>query len=796
MKLKKRIAALLMAGAMVCSTLPVNVLAVENSNQNVGGLCEHHTEHNAECGYTEGIEGTPCGYICEICGAKDEPETATPSNAEQLSAGDVQKLIDELPTVDELAAMSLEEQNAVYADLQAAYEAYEALTDEQKAEVTGTELFESLFDYFNGMVNTLATENSVKYLDASGTEQTANNVTVVDSPTKEWRDGWYVASGSVTISERVTVSGDVRLILEDGANLTIEEGIQVQDDDQDPSNGSANQLTIYAQSDSENMGALTANGGSEQAGIGGSSKGSGGTITINGGGVKAQGGKYGAGIGNGYGGNSGTFSTGTEGNAFIVASSISDKTSQDSWRGIIFDGNTGTVYGNQTLQENLEIPSGKTLTVPESTTLTVNSGVTLTNNGTITNHGIITGDGTLDGEGTLEGSGIVADSIRNNLQKDSNVTVTVNPSPAAYGSKVNITATISKAAIISTAANAITRAAENQVEFFVGTDSNKKSLGIVNVSGDTATLSNVEILQEKGFAVGENTITAEYGGSMGLKPQTGSSTLAVTAAKLSAPQNLTWDSTTPGKATARWNAVTNASGYSVQLYKDGQLHGNSVSVDNNTEYTFENITEADSYTVKVKAKGTGNYADSDEAESSRLTFYAVTFETDDGSTIAPQIVVSGGGAIKPTNPTKAGHAFENWYSDSGLNTPYDFNSGTITADTTIYAKWLSTDAGVTAVSVDNKEGAINGTTITVVLPYGTTALPTENNKVSITAADGATVSGLTTADGSKWTFTVTAEDGKIYTGRGADIDIIVSSAKAYINAINRMIQTNRSKAGK
>ena len=56
MKLKKRIAALLMAGAMVCSTLPVNVLAVENSNQNVGGLCEHHAEHTEDCGYTEGSE--------------------------------------------------------------------------------------------------------------------------------------------------------------------------------------------------------------------------------------------------------------------------------------------------------------------------------------------------------------------------------------------------------------------------------------------------------------------------------------------------------------------------------------------------------------------------------------------------------------------------------------------------------------------------------------------------------------------------------------------------------------------
>ena len=43
---------------------------------------------------------------------------------------------------------------------------------------------------------------------------------------------------------------------------------------------------------------------------------------------------------------------------------------------------------------------------------------------------------------------------------------------------------------------------------------------------------------------------------------------------------------------------------------------------------------------------------------------------------------------------------------------------------------------------------------------------------------------------------IQAEDGKVYTGRGADNDIIVSSAKAYVNAINRMIQTARSKEGK
>ena len=1118
MKLKKRIAALLMAGAMVCSTLPVNVLAVENSNRNVGGLCEHHAEHTEDCGYTEGSEGTPCnhehtedcytlvtscvhkhtadcypaesvsdntaspsdaenreptecshecsedtgcikkeldckhehdeacgyvpategrpcGYICGECDVEDEPETATPSNAAQLSAGDVQKLIDALPATDKLTTMTKDEQNAVYADLQAAYEAYEALTEDEQALLTGTEVFESLFHFFNGMVNLLA-ENGVSYLDENGSKQTADNVTVVESGTTAWNGGWYVVNGVVTIGSRVTVSGEVHLILADNASLTVNDGINVAE---------GNSFSVYAQSVGENMGTLTATGkssaagiggeylasggtitihggtvkatgggnaagigsgkdsrsggtitihggsvtatggayaagigggnssssgtitihggsvtatgGQDAAGIGGGNNGSGGTITINGGTVKATGGRFAAGIGGGLNGSGGTvtihggsvtasggeyaagigrgedgsggsFTTGTDGHALIVASSISDKSQRKSWSGMIFEGNTGTVYGNPTIQENIEIPSGKTLTVPVNTTLTVKDGVTLTNNGkiinngkitnngtitgngtvegnqpllppppvsyrtcdengqnwetkecrnytvvdgsttawsdgwyvvnrnvtidelvtvtgnvrliltdgttltvnggigginvakgnsfsvyaqsvgentgrltansggwgagigggngkaagtitihggnvtangskggagigggsgdgfdasggtitihdgtvkatgggsgagigggnsgsggtitihggnvtatggdsgagigggrmgsggtvtihggnvtatseasaagigggytgsggtviihggsvtatgggfaagigggfegsggtisihggnvtatggpsaagigggytgsggsfatgadghalifanggisdtsnrdswsgiifegdtgkvykdqtlqenieiplgktltvpenttltvkdgvTLTNSGTITGNGTLGGEGNLAGSGTVANIIRNNLQKDSNVTVSVNSSPAAYGSKVNLTATISKAATISRAAtiseaaNAITRAAENQVEFFVGTDSNKKSLGTANVSGDTATLSDVEISQEKGFAVGENTITAEYGGSMGLKPQTGSTRLTV-----------------------------------------------------------------------------------------------------------------------------------------------------------------------------------------------------------------------------------------------------------------------------
>lgn len=65
--------------------------------------------------------------------------------------------------------------------------------------------------------------------------------------------------------------------------------------------------------------------------------------------------------------------------------------STGSTGGIVFDGNTGTVYGNVTLDEPLTVGEGETLTIPEGSTLNTNGN--LTNNGTIVNEG-----GTLSGE--------------------------------------------------------------------------------------------------------------------------------------------------------------------------------------------------------------------------------------------------------------------------------------------------------------------------------------------------------------------------------------------------------------
>ena len=69
--------------------------------------------------------------------------------------------------------------------------------------------------------------------------------------------------------------------------------------------------------------------------------------------------------------------------------------------GMVFDGNTGTVYGNVTLQKDLTVGKDETLTIVKNASLTVPEGKKLTNNGTVD----VQAGGTLTGK--PEGSGAV-----------------------------------------------------------------------------------------------------------------------------------------------------------------------------------------------------------------------------------------------------------------------------------------------------------------------------------------------------------------------------------------------------
>ncbi|MEI6605282.1 MAG: InlB B-repeat-containing protein, partial [Verrucomicrobiota bacterium] len=92
--------------------------------------------------------------------------------------------------------------------------------------------------------------------------------------------------------------------------------------------------------------------------------------------------------------------------------------------------------------------------------------------------------------------------------------------------------------------------------------------------------------------------------------------------------------------------------------------------------------------------------------------YTVTYNSNGGSAVSSQPVTRGGTATQPSAPTKPGYMFGGWYSDSGLTTVFSFAT-TITAETTLYAQWLTPYqawlGGVAATGANLREFAF-GTT--------------------------------------------------------------------------------------
>ena len=118
------------------------------------------------------------------------------------------------------------------------------------------------------------------------------NPLILSEEMTSWVDGgYYLLNNDVSFEERITVSGDVTLILADGYKLTASRGISVNE---------GNNLTIVA--GGEGTGILEATGIGYEAGVGGDDEHNSGTITINGGTVNVSSTYYGAGIGGGCNG--------------------------------------------------------------------------------------------------------------------------------------------------------------------------------------------------------------------------------------------------------------------------------------------------------------------------------------------------------------------------------------------------------------------------------------------------------------------------------------------------------------
>ena len=220
--MKKRLLSAFMALALCLTLLPVSPAWAKEADAPEGGITTvseqggtNEEENGAEGGQQN--TGTP-----DAGGAEDSKADA-PKSGEDENAGNnadaavsaVQTMIDALPIVSELDGMTADELDAAYDDIQAAYDAYEALNAEQQAQITGADCFKALFGWFNSQTALLADAQSREHTHCvcGKTHQKIGDHGQADEKTfKPWdKTDSLPTSGAYYLTQDVTISGNVTL---------------------------------------------------------------------------------------------------------------------------------------------------------------------------------------------------------------------------------------------------------------------------------------------------------------------------------------------------------------------------------------------------------------------------------------------------------------------------------------------------------------------------------------------------------------------------------------------------------
>ena len=169
--MKKRVLSMLMTLALCLTLLPTPAWAAEDTPEG-GAIVQQEQQEEISPAVSEqagtnedenGAEGDPQNTGTPDAGGAEDSKADAPENGEDENAGNnadaavsaVQTMIDALPAVSELDGMTADELDAAYDDIQAAYNAYEALNAEQQAQINGAD-FEALLGWFNSQTAPLA----------------------------------------------------------------------------------------------------------------------------------------------------------------------------------------------------------------------------------------------------------------------------------------------------------------------------------------------------------------------------------------------------------------------------------------------------------------------------------------------------------------------------------------------------------------------------------------------------------------------------------------------------------------
>lgn len=256
---------------------------------------------------------------------------------------------------------------------------------------------------------------------------------------------------------------------------------------------------------------------------------------------------------------------------------------------------------------------------------------------------------------------------------------------------------------------------------------NLSSISVTTAAWDASTTVSLVVN-------GSATTTANAGNTIAYTPSTttklSSITLSATArafiktitittsssaepTQLPAPTGLTATNITSTSATLSWNAVANASSYVVQILDDGNT--NIEQSTTNTTITVTGLNPSTLHYWGVTAVGDGtNYTNSNESNTSEFTtkaastptYYTITlnpnypegkkgtFIDTVGNAVDGDLKISWLGETETTPIAKLyssisldGYIFEGWYEITAEGEKNRKNTGTITRDTTFYARW-------------------------------------------------------------------------------------------------------------
>lgn len=711
--MRKRIFAAFVCLCMLMALVPS--MAYANDTVYTGGLCEHHTQHDGACGYTEGTaeipcshehnescgglsdpaacnhthneacgyvpatEGTPCTFVCEDCNAQDSGNPATPSNAQPEECTCETLCTDEEINGDcPVCSAEGAELDKVCVGAALLLTAPTLRTGEIKLFIGGQQITESgCYENQNGTwtkVDGTEPANGQFSYDAATFTLTLNEAEITNNQTVNVAEGYTYDGSVIAFSQTADVS--LKIVVSQGTStITGTGGIRVESTTGDVSlsiagpgsldvepKGSNSGITLCS---SKNMnldidGADVTASSPAQYGvylISSTDASSTSTITVNNGSLTTG--------GNGYVGiyyywsdtnNAGTSSLTVSGNAVVDTRNSRIMTSNsgtgvqvgagsDGNGGIVFNGKSGTVYGDVTLDESLTIGSEETLTIPNDSSLNCNDK--LTNNGKII----------VDNGGKLEG------------------TINGNKPPKITTESLND-------GTVNTAYNQALVADNNPTSWSVTNGALPNGLTLEN-----GTISGTPT------AAGTSTFTVKAENTAGSDSKEFTISIKVATYCLTVELN-GGNGTTTGNEYPEGEEISidagTKSGYRFTGWTSS--NGGSFADASSARTTFTMPANDTTITANWKKKSSGG----------SVFFWDLKFDTNGGSKIDTVTEWEYSTIdLDEYVPEKEGYKFVGWYADKDLDKKID--EVYLTEDTTVYAKWEKIEEEVPEEPEETKE---------------------------------------------------------------------------------------------